>query len=145
MLVWLESVLHLLREYWGALGLTAFIGTGIKALKMWFDLRKARQDLRNSENEGERLKREIGKLDREKAVKDGVVLLFRQAVAHTTPGSIGFAVLPKSQWASFLPDPSMVDEVLRELNASKTGSVGDEREFWKVDYNPPEPAGRRRG
>ena len=112
---------------------------------MWFDLRKARQDLKNSQAEGERLKREIAKLDREKAIKDGSIVLFRQAVAHTTPGSIGFALLPKSKWASFLPDPSLIDDVLRQLNAVKTGGVGDEREFWKVDYNPPEPSGRRRG
>ena len=139
--MWLTTAFYWLLSQWK----WSLIPLGAKGLKMWFDLRKAKQDLKNSQIEGERLKHEVAKLDRERAVKDGAILLFRQAVAHTSEGATGFAILAKSKWASFLPDPSLIDEVLQQLKASKTPGIGDEREFWKIDYNPPDPFIRQRG
>lgn len=51
-------------KLWGIPGLVA--GTA-KSIQMWFNLRKARQDLTNSQLEGRRLKAEIEKLETEKA------------------------------------------------------------------------------
>jgi hypothetical protein len=137
------NIFHWLRVYWQLWGIPALLAGGAKATKMWFDLRKARQDMRNSHLEGQRLAAEVAKLTREKAVDDGVLVLTRNVVSFPDAGCHARRILSKSEWTRLLPDPTVIDDVLRELDATPLPRL-DDREFWQIDLNPPTQQ-RRRG
>lgn len=61
----LSSVYQWVVVHWKLWGVTALLGAVAKAVKMWFDLRKAKRDLDNSRLEGERLKAEITRIQAE--------------------------------------------------------------------------------
>jgi hypothetical protein len=61
--------------HWKVWGIPGLAATGAKILQMWYSLRKARQELINSQLEGKRLKAEIGRLENEKATLEREVLI----------------------------------------------------------------------
>ena len=110
------------------------IATSAKALKMWFDLRKSRQDLRNSNLEGERLKAENAKLRRDQKVRDLLLCMERdeaEAVKeYRAKGNSGTLFISDDQWLEHFTSRGEADEIVREalriFNMNKAAAAAAE-------------------
>ena len=105
--------------HWKVWGIPALLLGAARYLKMWFDLRKAHQDLKNSQLEGKRLQGELEKLDREKAAAE------RQVAISKTEADIEdlLSALPANRIWDITPgpgdDPEIFKEALRRWNRRK--------------------------
>jgi hypothetical protein len=125
-------------QAWNAIkGTFGWIGgfAGIGSLVIWiFGFKKLRLEI-------EKLRTEIAGLKKRGLVSRAVLILRGRAGIILSNSNV--AILSRAEWASFLPDSTLIDEALQEVGAIRVPGKLDYWEIRLTEKRQPERFSRR--